>query len=596
MTKQLSTLCLALALPGALMMSINDAQAQGFEATGFRPAINDSDLMDPLLSYRAERQKGGAVGINITGEYDANPLVLNPDALGGPEISQLWGTTFSVFAGVAKGFGVGVSLPVYWSETTNLGNSQVSVGDIRFALPLTIFRTSADVPRRKAKFGLALVPYAQAPTGKSNQDRYLSNGSGGGGGELVVSLEGGPIGFNISGGAGYRAARDDVNDDGGLEILSSASLIAALGKSHALGVDSRMAFNFDAEPVSNVNYPIEVTGHFRGRYRGGFNWLVGGGGGVTNGTGAPDWRVFANLGWTFGKERKLATLNVTVVDEAGNPVYGAVVDDQVSSQSTNETGQVAFKDIERGDSVLVSVTHPSGQYMTATMEEAKIPNDGAMATVQLQWRPANVTLQVVDGDQSPISGAQIEAVSSDELFSGLTSDEGSWTQEFAPGSWTFGVNADGYEYAMEDVTLEPAESRVVTVAVSRPTPDPIALRVAFPSGAAALDEGALAELDVVAQTLLDHPEIELVEIQGHSSSVGSVSSNQALSQQRAQITYDYLASKGVDVDRMQIAAYGSSCLVADDSTAEGRAANRRVSFVILQPSIQSNPCASSSAE
>jgi OOP family OmpA-OmpF porin len=64
-------------------------------------------------------------------------------------------------------------------------------------------------------------------------------------------------------------------------------------------------------------------------------------------------------------------------------------------------------------------------------------------------------------------------------------------------------------------------------------------------------------------------------IKGYADSTGPEDYNQKLSERRAQAVYDYLTSKGVNPERMKTFGYGESQPVADNSTAQGRALNRR---------------------
>ncbi|CAB4545246.1 MAG: OmpA family protein [Actinobacteria bacterium] len=56
--------------------------------------------------------------------------------------------------------------------------------------------------------------------------------------------------------------------------------------------------------------------------------------------------------------------------------------------------------------------------------------------------------------------------------------------------------------------------------------------------------------------------------------------NQALSQRRVDVIYAYLLSQGVDPARLTTAAFGETQPIADNTTPEGKARNRRVEFTI----------------
>ena len=82
-------------------------------------------------------------------------------------------------------------------------------------------------------------------------------------------------------------------------------------------------------------------------------------------------------------------------------------------------------------------------------------------------------------------------------------------------------------------------------------------------------------LDDVVATLKKYPEITFV-VEGHTDSDGAAAYNEGLSVRRAQTVYDYLASNGIAESRMSVRGYGESQPIADNSTAIGKAQNRRV--------------------
>lgn len=73
----------------------------------------------------------------------------------------------------------------------------------------------------------------------------------------------------------------------------------------------------------------------------------------------------------------------------------------------------------------------------------------------------------------------------------------------------------------------------------------------------------------------------VVEVAGHTDSTGSDSYNQALSERRANSVSRYLQSQGISSQRMITVGMGESRPVADNSTAEGRQANRRVEITMV---------------
>jgi outer membrane protein OmpA-like peptidoglycan-associated protein len=103
--------------------------------------------------------------------------------------------------------------------------------------------------------------------------------------------------------------------------------------------------------------------------------------------------------------------------------------------------------------------------------------------------------------------------------------------------------------------------------------------VLFASGKSTLLGSAQGKLAQVADALRDEAEHKIT-VEGHTDSRGSNGMNQALSQRRADSVRDYLVSHGVPADQINAQGFGPSRPVAENSSAEGRANNRRVEIII----------------
>ncbi|GAB1577722.1 OmpA family protein [Bordetella petrii] len=99
--------------------------------------------------------------------------------------------------------------------------------------------------------------------------------------------------------------------------------------------------------------------------------------------------------------------------------------------------------------------------------------------------------------------------------------------------------------------------------------------VSFDTDKAVLKPALLPVLDSVARALSQHPELR-TKVVGHTDSTGSAAHNQTLSENRAKSVTAYLAQQGVAPARMSIEGRAARDPIADNGTAEGRAANRRV--------------------
>ena len=87
-------------------------------------------------------------------------------------------------------------------------------------------------------------------------------------------------------------------------------------------------------------------------------------------------------------------------------------------------------------------------------------------------------------------------------------------------------------------------------------------------------------LDTVASSLQTYPD-SLIDVYGHTDSTGSDSYNQTLSERRAQAVSNYLTGRGVSSARIRWQGFGETAPIADNTTEQGRALNRRVEIKII---------------
>ncbi|MBK6936947.1 MAG: OmpA family protein [Chitinophagaceae bacterium] len=101
-----------------------------------------------------------------------------------------------------------------------------------------------------------------------------------------------------------------------------------------------------------------------------------------------------------------------------------------------------------------------------------------------------------------------------------------------------------------------------------------AKNILFVTGSSKLQSKSFKGLNEVAQILKDNPGMTLA-VDGHTDNVGNDDKNMVLSQNRADAVKNYLATKGVSVDRITSVGHGETIPVADNKTAAGRQQNRR---------------------
>jgi outer membrane protein OmpA-like peptidoglycan-associated protein len=90
-----------------------------------------------------------------------------------------------------------------------------------------------------------------------------------------------------------------------------------------------------------------------------------------------------------------------------------------------------------------------------------------------------------------------------------------------------------------------------------------------------------ARLDTIIKRIQEDPEVEKIILQANTDSVGSFESNEKLSFKRAESIVTFLKANNVDENLLEIRTYGEFNPIADNTSAEGRARNRRVSIHVL---------------
>jgi outer membrane protein OmpA-like peptidoglycan-associated protein len=91
-------------------------------------------------------------------------------------------------------------------------------------------------------------------------------------------------------------------------------------------------------------------------------------------------------------------------------------------------------------------------------------------------------------------------------------------------------------------------------------------------------------LHQIAAAIVENPDITRLRIEGHTDSDGPDAYNLRLSQARAEAVRAFLIEAGVEAGRLDAVGYGEQMPIDTNKTWEGRQANRRVEFVIVERS------------
>lgn len=103
--------------------------------------------------------------------------------------------------------------------------------------------------------------------------------------------------------------------------------------------------------------------------------------------------------------------------------------------------------------------------------------------------------------------------------------------------------------------------------------------VTFDTNSAIVKPGLYSEIDRIANILIKYPET-VIQVEGHTDTIGSESYNSELSARRAEAVKNLLVQKGVDPARIRTMAFGESTPIASNDTEYGRAQNRRVEIKV----------------
>ncbi|HYC85113.1 MAG TPA: OmpA family protein [Chryseosolibacter sp.] len=108
----------------------------------------------------------------------------------------------------------------------------------------------------------------------------------------------------------------------------------------------------------------------------------------------------------------------------------------------------------------------------------------------------------------------------------------------------------------------------------------VALYINFETGKSDIKPESQAIIDQITQMLQANPSLK-VSIEGHTDNVGNAAANKTLSETRARSVVKALTTAGIDGGRLVAKGWGQEKPVADNSSEEGKAKNRRVEIVKL---------------
>ncbi len=177
----------------------------------------------------------------------------------------------------------------------------------------------------------------------------------------------------------------------------------------------------------------------------------------------------------------------------------------------------------------------------------------------------------------------------------ISGPDGAFQQaDLQPGQYTVRAEVEGYMVRIRQIDVRPRERTDVDLSIrKRPAArqalvivqrNRIGIRrqIHFETDSATILPDSSALIDEIADTILRNSGIHKIEIQGHTDNTGAPAHNLELSQNRAESVRQALVERGVPLTTLDARGYGQTRQLVPNITAQNRARNRRVDFVITE--------------
>jgi outer membrane protein OmpA-like peptidoglycan-associated protein len=166
--------------------------------------------------------------------------------------------------------------------------------------------------------------------------------------------------------------------------------------------------------------------------------------------------------------------------------------------------------------------------------------------------------------------------------------------DIQPGTQPLRFEAENYLIKQIQVGVVARETANVEVSLAKRPTQPlvrvqrsqirIRRQINFATDSDEIVAQSFSLMEEIADTLLRHPELLRVEIQGHTDNVGRDAHNLDLSQRRAESVRRWLVDHGVAPERLTARGFGMTQPLVPNITPANRARNRRVQFMIEERS------------
>lgn len=540
------------------------AQSAQIDLNQFRPAELSTD---GFAASTPDGQGHLKFGFMVWLDYSDDPLRIDIGATGNRAevVEQQLTGHLMLNLGLWDHLVLFVDLPYHFmikdsgAGSTLINLKEQNLGDLYFGARGNLYGTRDDVFQIGLQATMtintaSLASSDQTFAGQADTKPYL-----GGWFELLLNFNAGDV-LRIPIQVGYKlSTQGQTVVPGelfvGNELTYGGGLLFMMGQDHFMisaEAFGRTAANSTVDFWTKNGTPVEVLGGFKWLPEFGFTLGVGGSAGVTDGYGAPDWRVFGMLGYTMPADEKAPDADGDKIpDEVDNcpneaEDFDGFQDDDGCPDLDNDGDGIADAD----DKCPNEPEDMDGFEDEDGCPDADNDNDGILDA----------------DDQCP-------------------NDAGTAANNGCPDPDRDG---DGVPDRIDNCpdepgTIENQGCQAKQLVVIGDDQLEILEKVYFQTGSAKLQKRSWALLDQVAAVLIAHPEIQKIRVEGHSDKTGSLKYNMILSKKRADTVVRYLVGKGhVNRSRLEARGYGPKRpLVPNAATKEEEAMNRRVEFHIV---------------
>jgi len=284
---------------------------------------------------------------------------------------------------------------------------------------------------------------------------------------------------------------------------------------------------------------------------------------------------------------------IVVEQGAGIAVANAAIaysGTELTMQQASNEGRFVSYEFAPGARTL-DVSHP--EYESGSCSTT-IPEAGGDVELRCELvakpRRGTITGRVTDPDGRAVASASIQ-ITGPSMHTATTQASGMFDlADVTPGSYVVRVDAEGFLLKSETFMVTANQTTALSITlVPRPKSSLVTVTrkeirikraIFFVTGSAEIEERSNALMTEIADVMLRNPQVQRVEIQGHTDNVGSPEENRVLSQARADSVRTWLITAGVEGSRLETKGYGPDRPLVPNLTPGNRARNRRVQFMI----------------